>query len=184
MTEQKKKRVQSKSKGNRFELSIAKELSQYLAPLTFIRTPGSGARVGGVNFEKFGTLFGDVTKAFVGDVVCTNEESTGITLRFNLELKSYKASDSLVSMLSDKALLFAWLKESAVDAKKVSKSPLLIFKFNRTETMIAVDMNEVLDLDKHFVNQLHPALSIQNGTQDIRLFKFDEVKLNKQFWQK
>jgi len=65
--EGKKRRVNSKSKGNGFEGTIAKKLSAALAPLNFIRTPGSGARVGGKNFETIGKLFGeDALKIFVG----------------------------------------------------------------------------------------------------------------------
>ena len=84
-----------KAKGNGFEGKIAKSLSTALAPLTFIRSPGSGARVGGKNFETFGKMFGEeAMKIFVGDVVPTNEKDTNTIFYWSIECKSYAKSDS------------------------------------------------------------------------------------------
>ena len=92
MAEEKPKRKMrpggGKAKGNGFEGQIAKKLSTALAPLNFMRSPGSGARVGGKNFEKFGEMFGEEALAiFVADVVPINEKkrsSSSIPLSANL----------------------------------------------------------------------------------------------------
>lgn len=131
-------RVDSKKKGNSFELKIAKLLTEHLAPLKFIRSPGSGARVGGVNFQRFGNLYSeDSLSIFVGDVVCTNESEVGLTFRVNVECKSYKSSDSITTLISGKSKIFDWMIESETDAAKTNKTPVVIFKFNRTQTFIA-----------------------------------------------
>jgi hypothetical protein len=73
--EKKPKRFNSKAKGSGFENQVAKKLSTALAPLKFIRTPGSGARVGGKNFQAYGELFGqEALNIFVGDVVPVNQK--------------------------------------------------------------------------------------------------------------
>ena len=128
-----KKRVNSKSKGSGNEGAIAKLLSASLAPLNFVRSPGSGARVGGQNFEKFGKMFGvDALKIFVGDVVCLNERDHGLEFKFSVEAKFYKTSDNFSSLFTGKANVYKWFEESVVDAVKTDKHPILICKWNNT----------------------------------------------------
>lgn len=129
-----------KSKGNGFESQIAKKLSVGLAPLNFMRSPGSGARVGGKNFEKFGEMFGeDALKLFVADVVPINERKTGLSFLHSVECKSYKTPDNFTAMAAGTANVFKWFEESAEDAVKTDKNPLLIFKWNNTPIFVATD---------------------------------------------
>ena len=142
MTEktEKKKRVNSKSKGSGFESAIAKLLTKTFAPLNFVRSPGSGARVGGKNFETFGKMFGeDALKIFVADVVCLNERDVGIEFLHSIECKFYKSPDSFQNLLLGKANIYGWFEESVIDAKKTNKNPILIFKWNNTQIFIAVN---------------------------------------------
>lgn len=128
-----------KAKGNGFEGTVAKKLTTALAPLTFIRSPGSGARVGGKNFEAFGKMFGEeALKIFVGDVVPTNEKDTSTVFYYSIECKFYAKSDSFETMVAGNANLFKWFKESIVDAEKTRKQPILIFKWNHTPIYVAV----------------------------------------------
>lgn len=128
-----------KAKGNSFEGQVAKKLSAALAPLNFIRSPGSGARVGGKNFEKFGDMFGaEAMKIFTADVVPINERKAGLTFLHSIECKSYADSDSFTSLAANTANIFKWFKESEVDALKTSKFPMLIFKWNRTPVFVIV----------------------------------------------
>ena len=141
MTEKiKPKRINSKAKGSGFELQISKKMSESLAPLKFIRSPQSGARVGGKNFEAFGKMFGeDALKIFVADVVCLNERDTGIEFLHSIECKFYKTPDSFQNLLLGKANVYGWFEESVTDAKKTNKNPILIFKWNNTQVFVAVD---------------------------------------------
>lgn len=136
----KRKPGMGKSKGNGYESKIAKILANSLSPLKFIRTPGSGARLGGKNFEKFSDLFGeDAMKIFVGDVVPTNEKNTGVKFLHSVETKFYANQDTFTTLASGTANVYKWFEESVSDAKKIDKNPILIFKWNHTANFVAFD---------------------------------------------
>ena len=112
----------SKTKGNSFELKVSKLLSEKLAPLNFIRVPGSGARVGGINFDKFGGLYdADTLNIFVGDVVASNETEVGMKCKVSIECKSYANVEGFNLLMSGTSKIFGWMKESEVDAAKLVK---------------------------------------------------------------
>jgi hypothetical protein len=130
-----------KAKGNGFEGTVAKKLIAGLQPLNFMRTPGSGARVGGKNFETLGQMLGeDALKIFVGDVVPVNERKEGLTFLHAIECKSYATPDNFTSLASGTANVWKWYEEIVVDAKKIEKNPLLIFKWNHTPIFVAFDI--------------------------------------------
>lgn len=142
----KPKRIRSKQKGNGFEGTIAKTLTRALQPLNFIRTPGSGARVGGKNFETIGQMFGeDALKIFVGDVVPVNERQEGLTFKWSVECKAYATPDSATALFTNKANIFKWFEESVVDAMKTGKQPMLVVKWNHTPIFVVVDSNGAMD---------------------------------------
>lgn len=129
----KKKRVNGKAKGSSAELKICKILAEHLAPLKFIRTPGSGARIGGTNFNTFGNLYSkEAMEFYVGDVVASNETEAGVKFRFVVESKSYKDAEKLEVLLNGKSKIYGWLEEVNIDCVKVQKEPILIFKWNQT----------------------------------------------------
>jgi hypothetical protein len=163
-----------KSKGSGFESQIAKKLSTALDPLKFIRTQGSGARVGGKNFETIGKMFGaDALKLFVGDVVPVNEQESGCVFKFSVECKFYKTPDSFTSLISGTANIFKWMKESVEDAKKTGKVPLLIFKWNNTPVFVAA-------LHGHSIAV--PVTTISNSESEIDVFYLDELLKDKSVW--
>ena len=170
----KSKRVDSKAKGNTFELAVSKALTTALAPLRFVRSPGSGARVGGTNFNRFGGLYSaDTLNIFVGDVVCVNESEVGLTFKCNVECKSYKESDSITSLISGKSKIYEWMIESEIDAAKTNKVAVVIFKFNRTPTFIAST-----ELPESCVKIV---LKREDGG-DIRIGFLDDVLKVREFW--
>lgn len=180
MTE-KKKPVNSKGKGSGFEGQVAKKLSAALAPLTFVRTQGSGARVGGKNFATIGKMFGeDALKLFVGDVVPTNERDTSLTFRFSVETKFYKTPDGFTSLVSGTANVYKWMEESIEDAKKINKTPLLIFKWNHTAIFAA--LLSVDNQNDSFV-AMTPKLNLkkENGPS-IDVFLLDDLLPETGFW--
>lgn len=135
----KKKKVNSKNKGNGWESKVAKLLGEVLDPLKFVRSQSSGARVGGKNFATTGQLFSQSSLAlFVGDVVPTNDGEGGNWFRFAVECKFYKDADTLDQLLSRKAKVFAWLDEIDVDKVKINKEGIVIIKFNGKDPLIAV----------------------------------------------
>jgi hypothetical protein len=130
-----------KSKGSGFESTIAKTLTKALQPLNFIRTPGSGARVGGKNFATIGAMFGeDALKVFVGDVVPVNERQHSLRFLHSVETKFYAATDNFTSLVAGKANILKWYEEAVVDAAKIDKVPMLICKWNHTPIFVVVEL--------------------------------------------
>jgi hypothetical protein len=164
-----------KAKGNSFENQVAKRLSEALGPLKFIRTQGSGARVGGKNYEALGQLFGeDALKLFVGDVVPVNEKESRVKFLYSIECKSYAKSDSFETMVAGNANIFKWMNESVDDAKKIDRIPMLVFKWNRTPTYVALLIE---DSEKEAAR-----MTIQQGDLTLSVFYLDDLLKNKNFW--
>jgi len=177
-----------KAKGNGFEGTIAKKLTAALQPLNFIRTPGSGARVGGKNFDTIGQMFGeDALKIFVGDVCVVNERQTGLKFMHSIECKFYATPDNFTSLVAGTANVFKWFGEAIDDAAKVDKNPLLIFKWNHTPIFVGVD----LTFDKATYTELalalsranlQPLLSLVTKERCIDLFYLDDLLKVPGFW--
>jgi hypothetical protein len=175
MEEKKKKKpVNGKAKGNAFEGLIAKKLSVALAPLNFKRSPGSGAAVGGKNFEIFGAMYGEeALKLFVADVVPLNEKQSKVKFKYSLECKFYKTQDNFTQLAQGSANVFKWFNESVIDSAKINKMPLLIFKWNNTSIFVAIKETDTL---------LESALTIKNKDVSLKIFEFETLIKNKEFW--
>lgn len=166
-----------KSKGNGFESLIAKKLSAAL-PINFIRSPGSGARIGGKNFATIGVMMGEeVMKLFNADVVPVNETAAGYKFLFSVECKSYATPDNFTSLASGTANIFKWMEESIVDAAKIGREPILIFKWNHTKVFVAVigDTNCGVSM---------PQLTIKRPGMVLDIYEFDELLKIPSFWVK
>jgi len=167
-----------KAKGNSFENTVAKKLSAALDPMKFIRTQGSGARVGGKNFETLGQMFGeDALKLFVGDVVPVNEKDVGRTFRFSVECKSYAKSDSFETLVAGNSNLFKWMQESIDDSQKIGKIPMLVFKWNHTPIYVALLSNTY---GEEYSSRVR--LKLNQHHYNIDVFYLDELLSNKDFW--
>ena len=176
-----------KAKGSGFEGAVAKKFSTALAPLKFIRTQGSGARVGGKNFETLGQMFGEeALKLFVGDVVPVNEKEAGVTWLHSVECKFYKTQDPFTSLVSGTANIFKWMDESVTDAIKINKIPLLVFKWNNTPIFVAIrdadlgamSVRSLLDGKAQYT----PAVKIANEKMAMSIFYLDELLKCSSFW--
>lgn len=166
-----KKSVNSKAKGNGQELTICKILSKHLAPLCFKRSQQSGAILGGVNAKNIDDYSIEMRVLFVGDVCPSNEGNGNPKFNFVVESKFYKESERMEALFSN-SLIYKWLDEAKVDAAKVNKRGLLIFKFNRTPQYCAMESDILLPSS---VNRL----ILPNGIQVCHL---DELVLHKDFW--
>jgi hypothetical protein len=164
-----------KAKGSGFEGQLAKKLSAALTPLNFIRTQGSGARVGGKNFQTIGAMFGeDALKLFVGDVVPVNEKDTGLTFKYSVEAKFYKTPDNFTSLVSGTANVYGWFEESVTDAVKINKIPMLVFKWNRTAIFVIIEKtDDVLPVQPKFE-------LVQN--RHLQVFLLDDLLEHPAFW--
>lgn len=135
-----KKRTNSKAKGSGFENSIVKVLGTALAPMKFKRTQSSGAILGGKNVKDTANFSNELRILFTGDLAPTNEldvqRAEGWTFRFTVECKFYKDADRIDHLLG-KTQIRRWFQQAQTDADKVERLPLLIFKFNFVDPMIA-----------------------------------------------
>lgn len=176
-----------KAKGNNFEGSVAKKLTKALQPLNFIRTPGSGARVGGKNFATIGAMFGEeALKIFVGDVVPVNEKQNNLKFLHSIECKFYRTQDSFTSLSSGSANVFKWFEEAVTDAKKIDKIPLLIFKWNHTDIFVAVDCTaNSIRLPLNMPNPQFTILTYDTTktvSRALDIFLLDELLKVPEFW--
>lgn len=129
----KKKRVNSKKKGNRWELQIAKELSKRYHD-EFRRVPQSGGFVGGKNRTRNMFLREDAKEIFAGDLICPP------WFRFAIECKNYADSPKMHNLLSigDKDL-DDWMKQAKTDAEFAKKEWIVIFNITRKQAFCCVD---------------------------------------------
>lgn len=165
-----------KAKGSAFEAKVAKLLSSAL-PINFIKSPGSGARIGGKNFATIGQMMGvDTQKLFNADVVPVNETQVGFDFRYSIECKSYATADNFTSMVSGTANVYKWFEESVVDSAKIDRQPVLIFKWNNTPTFVAV-------LARTMEGMVTPNLTIhRQGFKDLDIYELEELLKFPNFW--
>jgi hypothetical protein len=110
------KKINSKRKGNRAELELAKILTQRFG-LPFARVGvSSGARPKQVNLD------GSAKQAFTSDLIVPDG------FRFSIECKSVNKD---VDLLDQSALLDKFLVQAADDAASIGKIPLLCWKRHR-----------------------------------------------------
>lgn len=168
----KKKRTNSKRKGNNFERVIANLLTTRLAPFCFTKSEGSGARVGGKNFGRRAHMFSkEAMSLFVGDVVPTNEAEVGKLFRFSVECKSYGDAERMDSLLKGNSSIYLWVNEAIDDAKKLKKDAVAIFKWKQTPIYAA--------FPKHINLPIEKKLILLNGVQ---LCYLDDILGLQQFW--
>lgn len=165
-----------KAKGSAFEAKVAKMLSAAL-PINFIKSPGSGARIGGKNFATIGAMMGlDTQKLFNADVVPVNEDQIGVTFRYSIECKSYATPDNFTSMVSGTANVYKWFEESVVDSAKINREPVLIFKWNNTPIFAAV-------LARTMEGMVTPKMTIhRQGFKDLDIYELEELLQHPAFW--
>lgn len=170
-----KKRVNSKNKGSGNERVIANLLSDTFKPLKFMRTPGSGAVIGGKNFDFLGQFMSDEAKSvFVGDVICVNEKDHSCKFLRVIEAKFYKDAEKMEHLLNGKSKIYSWMEEVLTDAEKVQdKEGIVICKWNNTPHYAAVTKDTILpDINK---------IVLINGIQVCYL---SELLKFKDFWIK
>lgn len=139
-----------KSKGSGWERAVSQFLSETLGG-HFMRSPGSGAYVGGQNQQRKQVMSTESVRVFKGDVI----PSEGYE-HLNIECKFYKdfAFHQLIQGEPIKQLE-AWLAQSleVADAQDIT---LIIMKFNRCGSYILAPNNIAWVLPQGSVNYRSP----------------------------
>lgn len=176
------KKVNGKSKGNKFERDISKKLSLYITHNensdTVWRSISSGAFA--TNKQKKGIKINHN----VGDLSSTSDESKLFFDLFNVECKSYKKVD-LTNLFTNNCLVLDWYKKlykdcSFNDELEYDKVPFLIYKQDfkpviGVTTLHAFEFLFVDLIENNYCNYMQFTFEIvENEFVDIVLFKFDD----------
>lgn len=122
-----KKKLNSRKKGNTFELKIAKLFNEKFNTKEFCRSPGSGA---------FATTHSlpDYLKIY-GDLIAPEK------FKFIIECKKGYSKESFDSLLNPNSLINSFIEQAERDAKKAKKSTLLLISQNRRPIISIVQRN-------------------------------------------
>ena len=125
-----KKKINSKAKGNRGENQIIKQLEKRFVGHKFLRTPDSGARVGGQNFLKNVGLEQNVINMLSSDIITPE--------RFRFELESKKYNQDSVRLFhffvnKDAHPVNEWWKEVVENSHKTGREPMLIVALDKAK---------------------------------------------------
>ena len=120
-------KINSKKKGNRVELEMAKILTKRFDK-TFKRVPMSGA-FGTINANE--DIREDAKEILSGDLICP------VGFLFSIEVKS-RLDFNFWDMLADETTneIDNWIKQVENDAKISNKEPLIIFKANNRKPFV------------------------------------------------
>lgn len=123
-----------KIKGSGFEREIAKFLSETYNE-SFIRAPGSGAYVGGLNQKRKEFLHEGQVRSFKGDVVPGQSFS-----KMNIECKFYADFPFHLVLTGDCKVLDGWIAQ-LMEVSEPNDLNILFMKFNRKGRYMCIPSN-------------------------------------------
>ena len=118
----KKKKVNSRAKGNRFENKVAKMLNERFETDEFCRSPGSGAFATTHKLPKHLQLYGDLI--------------TPERFRFVIECKKGYNSEGISELLNPKSNTLSMIAQASRDSRKANKKFLLIVGQDRKDPIV------------------------------------------------
>ena len=149
----KKKRINSRTKGNSFERSICKLLNERFNTTEFSRSPGSGAFATTHSLPEHLKIYGDLI--------------TPEGFKFCIECKKGYNHLNLYSLYNYSSEFWKFIEQCEKDSKKCKRIPLVIFKQDRQPTLAIIpDTVEVLSDAKY--------IEIRNR-KHYRMYLFEEL---------
>ena len=118
----KKKKVNSRAKGNRFENKVAKMLNERFETDEFCRSPGSGAFATTHKLPKHLQLYGDLI--------------TPEKFRFVIECKKGYNSEGISELLNPKSNTLSMIAQASRDSVRANKKFLLIVGQDRKDPIV------------------------------------------------
>jgi len=117
----KKKRLNSKNKGNTFQRKVAGLFNERFKTTEFCPTPGSGAFATTHNLPEYLKIHGDLI--------------TPQGFYFSLEMKKGYNKENLGSLFKDNSAFWEFWDQTVRDAKAGKKEPLLIIQQDRQKVL-------------------------------------------------
>jgi len=115
----KKKKINSKAKGNRFENKIAKSLNERFNTKEFCRTPGSGAFATTHKLPEYLKVYGDLI--------------TPKDFKYIIECKKGYNEEQICDLLNPKSNISKMIAQASRDSEKCSKKFFLIIGQDRKD---------------------------------------------------
>jgi len=158
----KKKRINSRSKGSGFERQVAKILNETFDTKEFSRTPGSGAYATTHSLPKHLKIYGDLI--------------TPEKFRYCIEYKKGYNKLSIISLYDYSSDFWKFYEQCEKDSKKAEKEPLLIFKQDRKPALAMTTANNFshtlksiqLDREKDGYITKHKIYLLEDILEDMR----------------
>lgn len=151
-------KIQSKKKGNRVELELAKIFEKRFGKGKFKRTPMSGAYTGGSNRELSENLSMEAKITLASDII------TPINFRFTLESKGYESA-SFWDLFNKSSDIHQWFEQASNDASFVEKEPMIVVKYNRKKRIAYIrekNKQYIFEHDGWYCYQLKDLLDMPN----------------------
>ena len=125
----KKKKINSRAKGNRFENKIAKTLNQRFNTKEFCRTPGSGTFATTHTLPEYLKVYGDLI--------------TPEKFKFVIECKKGYDGEQVSDLFNSKSGISKMIVQAHRDSKKSSRKFLLIIGQNRQEPVAITNQTDL-----------------------------------------
>lgn len=121
----KKKRLNSKNKGNTFQRKVAGLFNERFKTTEFCPTPGSGAFATTHNLPDYLKIHGDLI--------------TPKNFKFCIECKKGYNKEGLGSLLNTKSDFWGFWNQAKRDADAAKKQPLLIIQQDRQKILVVIE---------------------------------------------
>jgi len=123
----KKKKINSRTKGNTFERQVAKILNDRFNTTEFSRTPGSGAFATTHQLPDHLKIYGDLI--------------TPINFKYCIECKKGYNKENLYSLYNYSSDFWKFIDQCQKDSDKCGRLPMVIFKQDRHPILAIVPSN-------------------------------------------
>ena len=147
-------RINSKKKGNSFELALSKDFKILFDDEGFMRSPSSGALFGQSNRYRMQGIAEGFAHQVIGDLVVPEN------FPFSIECKAYGELDFHNIINGKCSKLDEWIVQAEDDALASKKEMLIVIKINHKGKYVCTRNLELLD--KRNVSHLDNVLKYKN----------------------
>ncbi len=150
----KKKKINSRSKGNSFESKICAILNSRFETTEFARTPGSGAFATTHSLPDYLKVYGDLI--------------TPINFRYIIECKKGYNKSNINSLFNKSSEVWDFIKKAERDSINAKKDFIIIFQQDRqpiitiTKKNIFPKLYNTIEFEEHEINLLDDLLKQDN----------------------